>query len=206
MVDSRCGLYCTNCEWKESPGCGGCIGTNGHPFHGKCPIASYSFEKGLHHCGECNVIPCEKLYEYSYLDPEHGDKPQGARVQVCRKQAAENGKQSWQNVLLTSAGFEDSEQKQKTALIEQFSKMLGKPFTKTKLLFIPEAAIDDESKEMAQWCFDELLRMGFKKENITVHKLENVIPSEEILLYDAVYLTGGDTGHLLRRLHETTFD
>ena len=39
MIDSRCGLHCTGCEYKETCGCGGCIETNGHPFHGECPVA-----------------------------------------------------------------------------------------------------------------------------------------------------------------------
>ena len=26
-------------EYKETCGCGGCIETNGHPFHGECPVA-----------------------------------------------------------------------------------------------------------------------------------------------------------------------
>lgn len=30
MVDSRCGLHCTGCEYKKTSGCGGCIETNGH--------------------------------------------------------------------------------------------------------------------------------------------------------------------------------
>lgn len=38
-VDSRCGLHCTGCTWKESHGCRGCIPTNGNPFHGECPVA-----------------------------------------------------------------------------------------------------------------------------------------------------------------------
>ena len=69
MIDSRCGLHCTGCEWKESHGCGGCIETMGHPFHGECPIAICCQDKGLMHCGECKIIPCTKLYAYSYLDP-----------------------------------------------------------------------------------------------------------------------------------------
>ncbi len=39
MIDSRCGLHCTTCTYKEPCGCGGCIETNGHPFHGACPVA-----------------------------------------------------------------------------------------------------------------------------------------------------------------------
>lgn len=87
-VQSRCGLLCNGCTYKESHGCGGCIETNGHPFHGECPIAVCCQNKGHTHCGECDVIPCDKLYKYSYLDPEHGDKPQGARVAVYRAWAA----------------------------------------------------------------------------------------------------------------------
>ena len=47
MVDSRCGLHCTGCEYKETCGCGGCIETNGHPFHGECPVAVCCQDKGI---------------------------------------------------------------------------------------------------------------------------------------------------------------
>ncbi len=84
MVDSRCGLHCTGCEFKESCGCGGCIETNGHPFHGECPVAICCQEKGLSHCGQCPDIPCELLTQYS-CDPEHGDTPCGARIEQCKR-------------------------------------------------------------------------------------------------------------------------
>ncbi len=83
MIDSRCGLHCTGCEWKESHGCGGCIETGGHPFHGECPVAACCQEKSFVHCGECANIPCELLTEYS-CHPEHGDKPAGARIEQCK--------------------------------------------------------------------------------------------------------------------------
>lgn len=56
-VDSRCGLHCTGCTWKESHGCRGCIPTNGNPFHGECPVAVCCQKKGLVHCGQCPEIP-----------------------------------------------------------------------------------------------------------------------------------------------------
>lgn len=87
-IQSRCGLLCGGCTYRESNGCGGCIETNGHPFYGECPVAKCCQDKGFSHCGECAEIPCPKLYEYSYTDPEHGDKPAGARVEVCRAWAA----------------------------------------------------------------------------------------------------------------------
>lgn len=89
MVDSRCGLHCTSCTFRESCGCGGCIETMGHPFHGVCPIANCCQDKGFMHCGECPDIPCKQLYAYSYLDKAHGDHPPGARIEVCKKWARE---------------------------------------------------------------------------------------------------------------------
>lgn len=86
VVDSRCGLHCTGCEYKESCGCGGCIETNGNPFHGECPVAVCCQNKGIVHCGECPDIPCELLTQYS-CDPEHGDTPHGARIDQCKKWA-----------------------------------------------------------------------------------------------------------------------
>lgn len=47
MIDSRCGLHCTTCTYKEPCGCGGCIETNGHPFHGACPVAQCCQKKAF---------------------------------------------------------------------------------------------------------------------------------------------------------------
>lgn len=82
-VDSRCGLHCTGCEWKQTNGCGGCIETDGHPFHGECPVAKCCQDKELTHCGECADIPCNLLSDYS-CDAEHGDTPHGQRITQCK--------------------------------------------------------------------------------------------------------------------------
>lgn len=88
-ADSRCGLHCTGCEYKESCGCGGCIETNGNPFYGECPVAVCCQNKGYMHCGECPDIPCDLLTQFS-CDPEHGDTPNGARIEQCIRWAKEN--------------------------------------------------------------------------------------------------------------------
>lgn len=93
MIDTRCGLSCGKCEYREACNCGGCIATNGHPFHGECPVAMCCQEKGFHHCGECPDIPCQLLVQYS-SDPEQGDNPPGARIEQCKKWA---GKQHTTN-------------------------------------------------------------------------------------------------------------
>ncbi len=116
MVESRCGLLCSECGFRESHNCGGCIETNGNPFHGECPVAKCCQDNGFTHCGECPVIPeacgisacikvdetgfhlcdtcdkttCGKLHAYSYTDSNHGDNPPGARVEQCKKWAKEN--------------------------------------------------------------------------------------------------------------------
>ena len=91
MIDSRCGLHCNGCGYKEACGCGGCIETNGHPFHGECLVAVCCQNKGFIHCGQCPELPCELLTQYS-CDPEHGDTPHGARIEQCRAWAREESK------------------------------------------------------------------------------------------------------------------
>ncbi|HAN21391.1 MAG TPA: hypothetical protein DCP51_06950 [Clostridiales bacterium] len=86
MIDTRCGLKCQGCGWIETDNCGGCIATNGNPFHGECPVAQCCQGKGLLHCGDCNDIPCELLTQYS-CDPAHGDTPARARIEQCREWA-----------------------------------------------------------------------------------------------------------------------
>ncbi len=84
MIETRCGLLCAECSFRS--GCGGCIATDGHPFHGECPVAVCCRDKGHLHCGECPQFPCELLTQYS-CDPVHGDTPPGARIEQCRKWA-----------------------------------------------------------------------------------------------------------------------
>ncbi|MBQ3080793.1 MAG: DUF3795 domain-containing protein [Clostridia bacterium] len=86
MIETRCGLICAECEYQEQFSCKGCINTHGNPFHGECPIAVCCEEKGLVHCGECADFPCPLLIQYAN-DPQHGDTPPGARIEMCRKWA-----------------------------------------------------------------------------------------------------------------------
>ncbi|MCR5722804.1 MAG: DUF3795 domain-containing protein [Lachnospiraceae bacterium] len=83
MIDTRCGLHCYNCEYKEPCNCGGCIETDGHPFHGECPVAVCCREKRHLHCGECETFPCKLLLQYTN-DPEQGDNPPGLRIEQCK--------------------------------------------------------------------------------------------------------------------------
>ncbi len=82
MIDSRCGILCSECEFRESKGCEGCV-TMQMPFWGEeCPIKTCCETKGLEFCGQCEFFPCDILFQYSF-DAEHGD--QGLRIEQCRR-------------------------------------------------------------------------------------------------------------------------
>ena len=211
MIDSRCGLHCAGCSWKGSHGCGECVETNGHPFHGQCPIAACCQEKGYAHCGECDRIPCDKLYAYSYLDPEHGDKPQGARVEQCRRWAAESGIHKWENVLLTDSAFYMPNDRfgldqPLTKIIDRFAKMVGKPFADVKVLFISAAVQNDSDAKSAVIFRAELSLLGIPQENHTVYDVDGTLSLEQAMRHDVIFFTGGDRRHLMRRIKETGFD
>lgn len=91
MFDSFCGLKCSACEFKEKNNCGGCIASEGKPFHGKCEVAECAKSKYKRFCGECEHFPCDILKRYSF-DKEHGDN--GARMEHCKELKAEMVKQA----------------------------------------------------------------------------------------------------------------
>lgn len=204
---SRCGLHCDTCSFREPCACGGCIETMGNPFHGACHIAQCCQQKQHMHCGECDVLPCDALYAYSYLDPEHGDHPPGARILDCRRWSAESGIHAWENVLLTSSGWADADTgRVHEPILGKFHAMLGKPAGAARVLFITAAAINEEARRMAEACRRELLLAGIAEANITVCPLDVPVPYQQAMAHDAIYVTGGDTAHLLRRMKATGFD
>jgi len=81
MIESRCGIVCSACTYRESTGCTGCASI-AKPFWGDCPVKTCCEQKSLSHCGLCGDFPCETLSSFSY-DKEHGDD--GKRIEQCRK-------------------------------------------------------------------------------------------------------------------------
>ena len=81
MVESRCGILCSECEYKEKMGCKGCISIE-KPFWGEmCLAKKCCEEKKNMHCGMCSQFTCELLNQYAY-DEEQGDD--GKRIVQCR--------------------------------------------------------------------------------------------------------------------------
>lgn len=82
MVESRCGILCGECEYREKMNCKGCVYIN-KPFWGEeCIIKSCCESKKNNHCGECINFCCDKLHQFSY-DKEQGDE--GKRIEQCKK-------------------------------------------------------------------------------------------------------------------------
>ena len=87
MIESRCGILCSECKYVDEVGCKGCLHID-KPFWGdSCPIKDCCEAKGHEHCGECPDFPCEVLKEFSYAEQEGDD---GKRIEQCRIWAAES--------------------------------------------------------------------------------------------------------------------
>ena len=82
MIESRCGLLCSECNYREQTNCKGCTNID-KPFWGEsCPVKSCCENKKHKHCGECEDFVCQLLYSFAY-DAEQGDN--GARIKQCEK-------------------------------------------------------------------------------------------------------------------------
>lgn len=82
MIESRCGLLCTQCAYQEQTGCKGCVHID-KPFWGEsCPVKSCCESKSHIHCGQCEEFPCQLLHQFAY-DMEESDD--GKRIEQCRE-------------------------------------------------------------------------------------------------------------------------
>ncbi len=79
MVESRCGLLCSECQYRDIMKCEGCLKIK-KPYWGKsCPIKSCVESKNLEHCGQCQRFACKRLHEFAF-DPATGSE--GTRIET----------------------------------------------------------------------------------------------------------------------------
>ena len=102
-------------------------------------------------------------------------------------------------ILLTSTGFENKN------IENKFIKLLNKNPKEAKVLFIITAAIDPEAIRILSKCLNDLTNCGIKDENIIIYDLHNYMIEEEMNKYDAIYVCGGSTKHLISRMSEIDF-
>ena len=82
MIESRCGIICGECGFREQMGCSGCTQIQ-KPFWGdSCLVKSCYEEKSHAHCGQCASFPCPLLNQFAY-DEKQGDS--GKRIEQCGK-------------------------------------------------------------------------------------------------------------------------
>ena len=81
MIESRCGIVCSNCEYREQMGCKGCVAIQ-QPFWGSCQVKQCCESKDKEHCGSCGTFPCDTIHKFSY-DKEQGDE--GRRIEQCKE-------------------------------------------------------------------------------------------------------------------------
>ena len=82
VIESRCGILCSSCVYRDSENCTGCINID-KPFWGdRCPVKFCCENKGHSHCGQCSEFPCPLLKQFAY-DEHHGEF--GKRIEQCRK-------------------------------------------------------------------------------------------------------------------------
>lgn len=82
MIESRCGIKCMECSYRETMNCPGCVNME-KPFWGEsCQVKSCCESKNTENCGECGNFPCKVLKQFAY-DEKEGDG--GKRIEQCKK-------------------------------------------------------------------------------------------------------------------------
>ena len=81
MIESRCGILCGQCQYREQMGCPGCVNIDKPFWADACPVKACTEGKTHAHCGQCQNFPCQLLNQFAY-DETQGDG--GKRIEQCR--------------------------------------------------------------------------------------------------------------------------
>lgn len=82
MIESRCGILCGECAYREQTGCNGCVQSDKPFWADACPVKSCCETKKHEHCGECENFSCQLLNSFAY-DEKQGDN--GKRIDQCKQ-------------------------------------------------------------------------------------------------------------------------
>lgn len=102
-------------------------------------------------------------------------------------------------MLLTSTGFDNKK------FEKLFLESISKKTEDIKVLFVPTAANDAESKEVVPFCFQDLTGAGILPENIFTYNLDYLMDDETIAEYDAIYFCGGSSAYLMEAINRINF-
>lgn len=102
-------------------------------------------------------------------------------------------------MLLTSTGFDNKK------FEKMFIENINKEPKDIKVLFIPTAANDAESREVVPFCYQDLTGAGLLPNNILTYDLDYVIDKDIVAQYDGIYFCGGSSTHLMDAINKANF-
>lgn len=103
------------------------------------------------------------------------------------------------HIMLTSTGFTNKN------LEKLFLDHIGKQPKDIKVVFVPTAANDDESRSAVPLCRQDLTDAGIPETNIFDYDLDRPMPAEELQKFDAIYFCGGSETHLIEKVNRSGF-
>jgi len=103
-------------------------------------------------------------------------------------------------LLLTSTGLANQNIK------NQFLQIIDKPVSQIKIIFVPTAARSEEELKYVNESKRGLLDLGIPKHNIKTLNLDKSVSFQEVEDFDVIYVCGGNTLYLLKKVRETGFD
>jgi len=103
-------------------------------------------------------------------------------------------------LLLTSDGLSTEK------IRKEFLKLVGKPAINIKVLYIPTAANVSENKSYVEIDKKNIFSVGISENNFIEFDLDNLGRNANFDEIDAIFIEGGNTYYLLKRVRETGFD
>lgn len=103
-------------------------------------------------------------------------------------------------LLLTSTGFANQN------ITNQFLQIIDKPVSQIKIIFVPTASRSKKELKYVNESKKELLDLGIAQNNIKTLDLDRPVSFQEVDGFDVIYVCGGNTFYLLKKVRETGFD
>ncbi len=103
-------------------------------------------------------------------------------------------------LLLTSTGLANQN------ITSQFLQIIDKPVSQIKIIFVPTASRTEEELKYVHESKKELLDLGIPENNIKTLNLDKPVSIQDVEGFDVVYVCGGNTFYLLKKVRETGFD
>ncbi|MFZ5954909.1 MAG: Type 1 glutamine amidotransferase-like domain-containing protein [Nanoarchaeota archaeon] len=102
-------------------------------------------------------------------------------------------------LLLTSTGFDNEKVRDK------FFEIIDKPKEEIKILYIPTASNVEKDKFYVEENKIEIFNSGISKKNLFEFDLDRNPDYKVLDNIDSIYIEGGNTFYLMKRLNETKF-